>query len=60
MTGFEEHTKAGLGRYDSVRRDYTMDDVTRVLEERYPEGARENTWFGHRTRLTVEGRPPKS
>lgn len=43
-----------------VDADGTMDDVTRVLEERYPEGARENTWFGHRTRLTVEGRPPKS
>ena len=30
MTGFEQHTQAGLGRFDTIRRDYSMDDVTRL------------------------------
>jgi isocitrate lyase len=30
MTGFEQHTRAGLGRFGTIRRDYSMDDVTRL------------------------------
>lgn len=30
MIGFEQHTQAGLGRFDTIRRDYSMDDVTRL------------------------------
>ncbi|WPZ35283.1 isocitrate lyase [Thalassobaculum sp. OXR-137] len=30
MTSFEDHTQAGLGRFDNVRRDYAMADVARL------------------------------
>ena len=33
----------------------TMEDVTNVLEEKYEKGAKESPWFGHPTRLTIEG-----
>ncbi len=36
----------------------TMGDVTRVLEEKYPPGAKEHGWFGHPARLTIDGRDP--
>ena len=30
MTSFEDHTQAGLGRFDTVTREYAMADVTRL------------------------------
>lgn len=46
-----------------VKADGTMEDVARVMEEKYGHGRRE--WFGHPVRLTVEreqvdGSAPKS
>jgi hypothetical protein len=40
-----------------VAADGNMEDVTRVLEQQYPVGAREHGWFGHSARLTIEGEP---
>ena len=40
-----------------VAADGTMADVTRVMDEQYPEGA-VNRWFGHPARLTVNGEEP--
>lgn len=37
-----------------VNADGTMEDVTNILKEQYGE-AETNCWFGHPTRLTVEG-----
>jgi len=46
-----------------VKADGTMEDVAKVMEEKYGSGRRE--WFGHPVRLTVEreqvdGSTPKS
>ncbi|MDF1794625.1 MAG: isocitrate lyase, partial [Thalassobaculaceae bacterium] len=30
MSSFEEHIRTGLGRFDNVRRDYTLEDVARL------------------------------
>lgn len=40
-----------------VRPDGNMTDVGAVMEEKYGEG-RPASWFGHPTRLTVEGQEP--
>ncbi len=34
-----------------------MAAVTKVLEQKYPGPGGVNAWFGHPTRLTVEGKP---
>ncbi len=33
----------------------TMQDVTTLLQEKYPAGQKSNPWFGHPARLTIEG-----
>jgi len=35
--------------------DGTMQDVTALLQEKYPAGRKSNPWFGHPARLTIEG-----
>ena len=36
----------------------TMADVVKVLDEKFPDENPEHPWFGHRVRLTVNGREP--
>ncbi len=35
--------------------DGTMQDVTALLQEKYPAGQKSNPWYGHPARLTIEG-----
>ncbi len=39
----------------------SLPDVTKVLEEKYPKDSQagENTWFGHKARLTINGKDPE-
>ena len=32
-----------------------MQDVTTLLQEKYPAGQKSNPWYGHPARLTIEG-----
>ena len=43
-----------------VDADGTMQDVTNVLQEKFKKGDKASPWFGHTTRLTVEGDEPKA
>ena len=43
-----------------VRADGSMDEVTAVLEQKYPRGQAVNSWFGHPARLTINGREAKN
>jgi hypothetical protein len=43
-----------------VAADGEMADVVGVLTDRYPGPKGDNAWFGHPTRLTVEGRETAS
>ncbi len=40
---------------DWVRPDGTMQEVTQLLERKYPGPKGDNAWFGHPVRLTVKG-----
>ena len=40
--------------------DGTMQDVTALLQEKYPAGQKSNPWFGHPARLTIEGEEPET
>lgn len=42
-----------------VAADGTMQDVTKVLGEKYKKGDDTYPWYGHATRLTAEGDEPK-
>ena len=43
-----------------VAADGTMEDVTKVLAEKYGKDDGANAWYGHPARLTVEGEEPKA
>ncbi len=43
-----------------VDADAGMTDVAALLEAKYADRDGPNAWFGHPTRLTVEGEPPQS
>jgi hypothetical protein len=38
-----------------VAADGSMDEVAKVIRDRYPKESATNAWFGHPTRLTVKG-----
>ena len=43
-----------------VKADGSMQDVENLMERMYPGGDRPASWFGHPTRLTVDGKPIES
>lgn len=43
-----------------VAADGTMKDVTNVLAAKFKKGDKANPWYGHTTRLTVEGDEPEA